>query len=358
MTDHPRDFSLPQGSPCPDEQRQQATPQSTALTPVVDMPSKAERLISHHDTIAVLDTARYDQMWRVAIAIAKSSFVPESLRMTGPKNARVPLDPDQITANCFLVVNQAVRWNMDPFALIHCASMVHGKLCWEGKVIAAVLDSIAHIKLTPTYENKGELMRITLSGKDSSGVIRIVEGSVSQWKTTGENSPWRPAEYEKMLFYRGSREWARRWEPAVMLGVYGSDEITPTGDVIDITPAPKPPAAPPPRRVVHAQEQRPPETVSRPVRNTEPPPPHDPRSNPVPVKGKSTKMTQFDWNSVEDLDERQWLKDFKVDLDECRNKMMINAIVDRREKTLERLCEAGKKLSNEIIDHALSEIQR
>ena len=167
-----------------------------------------------------------------------------------------------------------------------------------------------------------------------------------------------------------------------MLGVYGTDEITPTGEVIDITPSPKPPAAPPPRRgeaaqeqrcVAHipAQEQRPLETVSRPenipVGNApaEPAPPprrteagHDSRSKPVPVKGKSTKMTQFDWNSVEDLDERQWLKDFKVDLDECRNKMMINAIVDRREKTLDRLCEAGKKLSNEIIDHALSEIQR
>jgi hypothetical protein len=48
---------------------------------------------------------------------------------------------EQIMANCFLVVNQAVRWNMDPFAVAQCVSVVHGKLCYEGKLIAAIIEA-------------------------------------------------------------------------------------------------------------------------------------------------------------------------------------------------------------------------
>ena len=288
----------------------------------------------------MLDTAKFEHMWRVATAIAASSPVPESLRKDGTND----LPQNVVIANCFKVVNQAVRWNMDPFALIDCASIIKGRLCWEGKVIAAVLESVAGIELDYTYEGTGELMKVKVIGTLPDGRTKEVEGDVGQWKTTRTGSPWSsPKDYKRQLAYRGAREWARRHKPAVMLGVYGSDEITPTGDVIDITPSPKPPAAPPPRRggatqvrrVAHApaQEQPIPETVVRaqktPVGNAEPSPPQ--HSKPLPVKGKATKMTQFDWNSVEDLDEKQWLKDFKVDLDECRNKMMINAIVDRRQ---------------------------
>ncbi len=350
MTEHAQNFSDPQGSPCPDEQRRLATgaTASTALAAVVDMPSKAERLVSHHDTIAVLDTARYEQMWRVATAIANSSFCPETLSHYGPKNSRQRLEPHQIIANCFLVVNQAVRWNMDPFALIQCASMVHGKPCYEGKVIAAVLDSLLGTKLDFEFEGTGEFMRVVVSGTRRDGKIKTVKGSVAQWKTTGENSPWRPADYERQLIYRGTREWARLWEPAVLLGVHAPDEMMAGVNIGDsepiaLTEKPTPPTTPPPRRL-----------AAGPAPLAAAPPPQ--RSRPIPVKGKPDKPATTEEGSSED--EQSWLRCLEMDLRSCAAREKLLAAIDACEGARAKLSGAGKKRADEIINMALSEAQR
>src|SRR5690606_14927820 len=59
---------------------------------------------------------------------------------------------------------------------------------------------------------------------------RIIDGSVGEWRTFKKNSTeatpaWSGAATQNQLLYRGSREWARRFEPAHLLGVYGDDEI-------------------------------------------------------------------------------------------------------------------------------------
>ena len=327
------------------------------------MPSKAERLVSH-DSIAVLDTAKYDQMWRVATAIAQSALVPESLRgyYEGKGDARkfIAWPTHTVVANCFKVVNQAVRWKMDPFALIDCASIIHGRLCWEGKVIAAVLDSLASITLRYIYEGTGEMMKVKVVGM-VDGALEEVTGTVAQWKTTGTNSPWsKPADYKRQLAYRGAREWARRHKPAVMLGVYGTDEVTVSGEPIDITPKPKPPAAPPPRRgapkVIEQapeQEQSPPETVN----TKEPAQPPPQRSKPVPIRGKSNKPAKEGYEDIPE-EEAHWLQLFEMDLKECRNVKAVNMLVDRREKAIDHLSPKGKAKSTEIVNLVLSEIQR
>src|SRR5258708_3621680 len=117
---------------------------------------------------------------------------------------------EQIVANCFLVVNQAVRWGMDPFAVAQCVSVVHGKLCYEGKLISAVLDAKLGVRLKYEWNNKlGDEMAITVSGKfPDDGSTEKVAGTVADWKTTGKGTPWIPKQYRKMLAYRGAREWA------------------------------------------------------------------------------------------------------------------------------------------------------
>lgn len=189
----------------------------------------------------VLDVSMFEQMHRVAEVMAASSLVPDSLiRDMSAKGPDKPMLPqDRITANCFLVVNQSVRWGLDPFAVAQHVSVVHGKLCYEGKLVSAVIDAKIGLKLKHYFAGEGEDMRIYLSDvaltENEIAALkpskypphaRMIDGSVREWKTTGNNSPWRPGQYPRMLVYRGTRDWCRMYEPALMLGVYTPDEMT------------------------------------------------------------------------------------------------------------------------------------
>ena len=59
--------------------------------------------------VPILDTGKFEQMQRVALAIAQSSLVPQHLKGN---------DDRATVANCFRVVNQAVRWGFDPFSVV------------------------------------------------------------------------------------------------------------------------------------------------------------------------------------------------------------------------------------------------
>lgn len=190
------------------------------------------------DPIPVLDTARFEHMQRIAAVMAHSNLVPDALCKTKNGDAMVLLDRQEILSNCFLVVNQAVRWGMDPFAVAQCVSVVHGKLCYEGKLIAAVLEAKLGIDLEYEITGNGDQMTVTVTGAvdgkpvvDSKGKPKKIEGTVAEWKTTGQGSPWAarggPA---RMLRYRGAREWSRVHAPSLMLGVYSPDEMDALSD--------------------------------------------------------------------------------------------------------------------------------
>ncbi|MGB6080282.1 MAG: hypothetical protein WBF99_12560 [Xanthobacteraceae bacterium] len=178
------------------------------------------------DPVPILDTARFEHMQRIASIMARSSMIPETLRTTGPKNNKVDLPFEQVLSNCFLVVNQAARWGMDPFAVISCCSVVHGRLAYEGKLVAAVLEAKLGVALRYVWDDQpGESLGIAVSGQLPDGRVETITGTVKDWKTNGDGSPWKPSTYRKMLAYRGAREWARLHAPAVMLGVYSNDEL-------------------------------------------------------------------------------------------------------------------------------------
>jgi hypothetical protein len=138
---------------------------------------------------------------------------------------------------------------------------------------------------------------VTVSGVMPDGVTESIEGTVTDWRTDGKNSPWRPATYKKMLAYRGAREWARLYAPAVMLGVYSDDEM----EALERKPMrevnPLPPAAPPvpPSALRHTvidatattpgpASQAPPPAPQRPAGPPSPPPapPKAPPQEPEP----------------------------------------------------------------------------
>lgn len=200
------------------------------MSEIIETPSlpavvtKREQLVTA-DAIPVLDTARFEHMQRIAVSMARSSLVPESLRTVGPKDSKEDLPFETVVANCFRIVNFSVRAGIDPFAALDCCSLVHGKLCLEGKLVAAVIQAKLGIDLEYEWDEKpGDSLGIVVSGQFPDGRVKTIKGTVGEWKTTGTNSPW-PKQARKQLAYRGAREWARLHAPAILLGVYTPDEL-------------------------------------------------------------------------------------------------------------------------------------
>ena len=180
-----------------------------------------------HDNPASLyvDTGIYEQIQRVAAMMYRSKFVPKHLQ--GADNM----------ADCVMVVAQALRWKADPFAVAQHTYVISGKLGYEGKLIAAMVNSSNKLKdnLNFEYSGEGKNRKVIVSGKlQGSKVNRTIEGTVGAWETN--NGQW-TKNPDQMLAYRGAREWARRHMPEVLLGVNADDDIAPTRPVMqDITP--------------------------------------------------------------------------------------------------------------------------
>jgi hypothetical protein len=165
----------------------------------------------------VFNPTVFQQLVAISAQMAHTSLVPETL--TKDKSGPFPIE--KIQANCFLVAEQAHRWGMSPFAVAQAASVVYGRLMWEGKLVAAVIEQNAGIRLSYEYSGQGENRTVVVSGKfPDEDKPRTVEGSVANWKT----DQWKKHDYDQRLAYRGAREWARRHCPGVMLGVVTADE--------------------------------------------------------------------------------------------------------------------------------------
>lgn len=209
----------------------------TDQTPAIVQTRREIRVVE--DVIPILDTGRFEHIQRIAGAMAQSSLIPETLRGVRKDKTFEPFEHQTVVANLFRVVNQAVRWGMDPFAVVDHVSVVHGRLMYEGKLVHAVIEARIGLRLgyrfgrmidgafDASQEGKGEALAVQVFGTfDDEGEERTVEGLVSDWKTTGANSPWgKASNWKRQLRYRGAREWARAHAPGVMLGVMTDDEI-------------------------------------------------------------------------------------------------------------------------------------
>lgn len=201
------------------------------------------------DMIAVFDTRKFDHMMRVAKVLAAATLVPDSLlkyaRDEGDKKKGDFLPAEMAIANCFLVVNQAFRWHMDPFAVAQSVFVHKGKIGYEGKLVAAVVNShpLMAERLRYIYEGEGAMRRVVVSGRlRGEDEYRSVEGTKSDWAT--DNEQWkRHSSIDQMLAYRGAREWARRHNAEALLGVFADDELVDDVSVQPEQPARKPRSA-------------------------------------------------------------------------------------------------------------------
>jgi len=147
----------------------------------------------------------------LASVMSKASLIPDHLRGK--------------PGDCLLVIMQAQRWGMDAVSVAQCTSVVHGKLCYEGKLVAAALYATGAIdgRLRYEFSGGGVGRTVVVSGRPhGSTVEQTVTGTVLDWQTSNDNWKKQP---DDMLVYRGTRQWARRYAPEALLGVYTPDEI-------------------------------------------------------------------------------------------------------------------------------------
>jgi hypothetical protein len=147
----------------------------------------------------------------LADVMSKADLLPEHLRGK--------------PGDCLLVIMQAQRWNMDPVSVAQCTSVVRGKLCYEGKLVAAALYAAGAIdgRLRYEFSGAGEQRAVRVIGRPrGTGADQEVTGTVANWKT--DNGNWKKSP-DDMLVYRGTRQWARRYAPDAMMGVYTPDEF-------------------------------------------------------------------------------------------------------------------------------------
>ena len=202
-------------SNAPDNVAALPKPQAKATLPVsVDV---------NNPTSLYLDTAVFEQIQRVAVMMSRAGLAPSHLR------------GDNKVADCILVVAQALRWKSDPFAVAQHTFVTQGKLGYEGKLIAAMVNSSGKLKenLDYVYSGEGDNRKVVVTGTlKGSDRVREIDGTVAKWRTANEF--WKKSP-DQMLAYRGAREWARRHMPEVLLGVNSEEDVAPR-TMVDVTP--------------------------------------------------------------------------------------------------------------------------
>lgn len=159
----------------------------------------------------------------LAKMLSDSSLVPQHLRGK--------------VADCFLVVEQSMRWGLSPFAVAQATSLIQGKLMFEGKLVSAVINAKADLveRLRFDYSGEGEQRMVTVRGTfRGEKEPREVEVKLKEARTN--NEMWR-RQPDQQLAYHGARVWARRHAPEIMLGIYAPEEMPPQTEYTP--PAPK-----------------------------------------------------------------------------------------------------------------------
>lgn len=137
----------------------------------------------------------------------------------------VPTHLQDKPGDCLLVIEQATRWGMSPFAVAQCTSVISGKLMFEGKLVSAALNAsgILSTRMTYTFEGEGAhralIASATIRGETEFRTIRC---TLAEARTS--NGMW-TKQPDQQLVYFTTRAWARRHAPEVMLGVYSPEEF-------------------------------------------------------------------------------------------------------------------------------------
>lgn len=177
----------------------------------------------------IFDDDKFASTLRFAKILAQQSILPKHLSHEKVNGAWKELSDEVKTANCFRVVNQASRWGVDPFAIIDLTYVVGGKLGYEGKCVAGILNSKAGLDEPMAYEfsGTGHDRTVTVTGtKDgASKSIEMVFKDAATVDDKGNFTKQWTRDPDQKLIYSGVLKWARRHMPEVLLGILTEDDL-------------------------------------------------------------------------------------------------------------------------------------
>jgi hypothetical protein len=161
-------------------------------------------------------------MWRVASVFAKSALVPAQYR--------------QKPEDCFIVMQMAIRMQVDPMMLMQNTYVVHGKPGMEAKLAIALVNSRGPFTGPIQWRFEGEgVKRKCTAYATHRGTRELCEASVT-WDMA-EKEGWTKKEGSKwltmpdMMFrYRSATFLSRLYAPECLMGMSMIDEL------LDIAP--------------------------------------------------------------------------------------------------------------------------
>lgn len=233
-------------------------PQTPAATIAVRDKAQAPltRLISEDESgfANLLDTARFEHLWRVAQVFSRADIVPDQYRGK----------PE----NCFIACQMAVRLGVDPFMFMQKSYVVAGRPSIEAQLVIALANRRGPFSGPIQWRLAGEGMTrsaVAYAVHRTTGEVCECEVSVALAKAEGwwdkKGSKW-PTMTDQMLRYRSAAWLVRLYAPECLMGMVTQDEAE------DLEP--------PPRTVPSVSIPEPsalPEAAQQPPTNAETPPP-------------------------------------------------------------------------------------
>lgn len=184
-----------------------------------------------------------------------SAQVVEAAKTMAKGYATVPEHLRGNVGDCLAIVMQSAMWRLSHYAVGQKTHMVHGTLGYEAQLINAILTSLRVIRGRFKYEELGDWARIakrpkmTRSAKghdipapgwaeaDEEGLGIRVTATLSDDDEPRQHTLWMVQAYprnstlwavnpQQQLGYLAVKQWARKYAPDAILGVYTVDEIS------------------------------------------------------------------------------------------------------------------------------------
>lgn len=163
----------------------------------------------------MLDTAKFNHMWRVSQTFCRSQLVPEQYRGK----------PE----NCMIACWMAVRLSVDPFMFMQNTYVVHGRPGMEAKLAIALVNSRGPFTGPIQWRFTGEgKSRACTAYATHRGTGEVCEATVTWAMVEGEgwdkNPKWKTMP-EMMFRYRSATFLARLYAPECLMGMSTLDEL-------------------------------------------------------------------------------------------------------------------------------------
>jgi hypothetical protein len=160
------------------------------------------------------------------VSFASALEVMEFAKLMAVADKAVPRHLRNNAGACLRIVFQAVEWQMSPWAVADKSYEVNDRIAYESQLIHAVIEARAPLRerLICEYAGEGAERECRVVGKFLDGTERDYT-TPQIGKIRVKNSPLWKDDPDQQLFYAGSRSWARKWCPDVLMGLYTKDEL-------------------------------------------------------------------------------------------------------------------------------------